>query len=53
MTTKKRLCAIKGITEAKVDKIKVQEKMNLTNLSACFLIIGSFSQVIGMSKVLF
>ena len=30
MTTKKRLCSIKGITEAKVDKIKVHEKMSTT-----------------------
>lgn len=30
MTTKKRLCTIKGITEAKVDKIKVQIKISTT-----------------------
>ena len=32
MTTKKRLCSIKGITEAKVDKIKVLDK-NVINFN--------------------
>ena len=32
MTTRKRLCSIKGITEAKVDKIKVQERTLSTSL---------------------
>lgn len=43
MTTKKRLCSIKGITEAKVDKIKVQNyrREQHKNLTLAFLIVGS------------
>ena len=41
MTTRKKLCAIKGISEAKVDKIKVSSKPSLyahciTSLLTCY-----------------
>lgn len=35
MTTRKRLCSIKGISEAKVDKIKVPSSNRITCQVAC------------------